>query len=138
MKCPICGLINPEPAQRCDCGYDFDKGTMEKPYYIQKPREDSKASKVLITAYIILHIIFYTIFIGMFFVIFFNTPPMPVFWSIVTYYGFLCFLYLQLRKRKNWARITLVIITFPFGSSYYSSQEFKVYCLQKEGLEKNK
>jgi hypothetical protein len=23
MKCPRCGLINPEVAQRCDCGYDF-------------------------------------------------------------------------------------------------------------------
>ena len=23
MDCPICGLVNPETAQRCDCGYDF-------------------------------------------------------------------------------------------------------------------
>lgn len=23
MKCPECGLINPENAQRCDCGYNF-------------------------------------------------------------------------------------------------------------------
>lgn len=26
MKCPNCGLINPDDAQRCDCGYNFDKG----------------------------------------------------------------------------------------------------------------
>ncbi len=25
MKCPKCGLDHPEPAQRCDCGYDFDR-----------------------------------------------------------------------------------------------------------------
>lgn len=25
MKCPHCGLTNPSTAQRCDCGYDFDK-----------------------------------------------------------------------------------------------------------------
>jgi hypothetical protein len=25
MRCPHCGLINPSTAQRCDCGYDFDK-----------------------------------------------------------------------------------------------------------------
>lgn len=88
---------------------DFDKGTMEKPYYIQKPREDSKASKVLITAYIILHIIFYTIFIGMFFVIFFNTPPMPVFWSIVTYYGFLCFYTCNFEKEKIGQELPLLL-----------------------------
>jgi uncharacterized membrane protein YvbJ len=23
MKCPLCGLLNPETATRCDCGYDF-------------------------------------------------------------------------------------------------------------------
>lgn len=23
MKCPHCGLINPDSSQRCDCGYDF-------------------------------------------------------------------------------------------------------------------
>ena len=25
MKCPNCSLWNPPTAQRCDCGYDFDK-----------------------------------------------------------------------------------------------------------------
>lgn len=25
MKCPSCGLINPDTAQQCDCGYDFQK-----------------------------------------------------------------------------------------------------------------
>jgi hypothetical protein len=24
MDCPQCGLINPNTAQRCDCGYDFE------------------------------------------------------------------------------------------------------------------
>jgi len=23
MKCPNCGLINPETAEKCDCGFDF-------------------------------------------------------------------------------------------------------------------
>jgi hypothetical protein len=138
MKCPNCGLFNPESAQRCDCGYDFDKGTMEKPYYIEKPREDSKASKILVAVYIILQFSFWTIFIGMVLIMVFNTPPLPVFFSIVTYYGFCCFLYVQLRKRKNWARITLIIITFPFGPFYFTSQELKLYCLQQEGLEKKR
>ena len=32
MNCPRCGLINPETAQRCDCGYDFVNKSVEKSY----------------------------------------------------------------------------------------------------------
>ncbi len=32
MKCPECGLINPETAQRCDCGYDFEEKRPLAPY----------------------------------------------------------------------------------------------------------
>jgi len=31
-KCPNCGLINPDIAQRCDCGYDFECGEIKSPY----------------------------------------------------------------------------------------------------------
>lgn len=30
MKCPYCGLINPETALRCDCGYDFAPKQMKE------------------------------------------------------------------------------------------------------------
>lgn len=33
MNCPRCGLINPESAQRCDCGYDFINKSVETPYF---------------------------------------------------------------------------------------------------------
>lgn len=29
MKCPNCGLENPDTALRCDCGYDFASGQMK-------------------------------------------------------------------------------------------------------------
>ena len=32
MKCPNCGLINPDSALRCDCGYDFPSATMKESY----------------------------------------------------------------------------------------------------------
>ena len=32
MNCPNCRLINPETAQRCDCGYDFERKTILEPY----------------------------------------------------------------------------------------------------------
>ena len=45
MKCPNCGLINPESAQRCECcGYDFDKGTIEKPYYREEKIIEEQAN----------------------------------------------------------------------------------------------
>lgn len=37
MNCPRCGLINPESAQRCDCGYDFINKSVETPYFTSSP-----------------------------------------------------------------------------------------------------
>ena len=37
MDCPICGLINPDTAQRFDCGYDFDSRRVERSYLDDRP-----------------------------------------------------------------------------------------------------
>ena len=40
IKCPRCGLFNPDTAQRCDCGYDFETRTVNSAYFKQElPRE---------------------------------------------------------------------------------------------------
>lgn len=39
MRCPRCGLINDDDAQRCDCGYDFVTRTVERSYLTRKDRE---------------------------------------------------------------------------------------------------
>ena len=31
MKCPECGLINPDEAWQCDCGYDWRTGRKGRP-----------------------------------------------------------------------------------------------------------
>jgi hypothetical protein len=36
--CPACKLVNPDTAQRCDCGYDFPTGTMQQSYVSRKDR----------------------------------------------------------------------------------------------------
>lgn len=36
MKCPKCGLINPDSAQKCDCGYNFQSRSMQEPYLTLK------------------------------------------------------------------------------------------------------
>ena len=35
MQCPHCGLFNPPSALRCDCGYDFQSGQLQRPHTIQ-------------------------------------------------------------------------------------------------------
>ena len=36
MKCPNCGLLNPESAQRCDCGFDFPSKQVKESYLPRK------------------------------------------------------------------------------------------------------
>jgi hypothetical protein len=36
MKCPNCGLFNPDSAQRCDCGFDFKTATIQASYLTAK------------------------------------------------------------------------------------------------------
>ncbi len=34
--CPLCKMINPPEAQRCDCGYDFTAGIVRESYLNEK------------------------------------------------------------------------------------------------------
>jgi len=51
MLCPKCGLINPSSALRCDCGYDFSSGQIEKSY-LEKPRKIQQSPKLIDNAQI--------------------------------------------------------------------------------------
>jgi hypothetical protein len=39
---PRCGLVNPQGAQRCDCGYDFTTQQMERSYL--QPKQMARAA----------------------------------------------------------------------------------------------
>ncbi len=36
LMCPKCHLVNPDSALRCDCGYDFESGTVRESYLRSK------------------------------------------------------------------------------------------------------
>lgn len=48
MKCPNCGLINPDSATRCDCGYDFPSQSMKESYSAPKRVDKEKVSANLV------------------------------------------------------------------------------------------
>ena len=39
MKCPNCGLMNPDSAMRCDCGYDFVSQQIEESFLAPNSKE---------------------------------------------------------------------------------------------------
>ena len=45
VTCPRCGLYNPEPAERCDCGYDFASGEVKTSYLSTVPAPRSSRLK---------------------------------------------------------------------------------------------
>lgn len=54
MDCPKCKLVNPETAERCDCGYDFKTRTMEHSYLTER---DSRLVRPAIAGTVVLAIL---------------------------------------------------------------------------------
>jgi hypothetical protein len=119
--CPRCGLTNPGSAERCDCGYDFQSMAVEKPYFKQGIPKDIR---LFIKLVIILNVVgaFLALTSGDTFRI-----VWVAIWSVIVYW-----LYANLLKKKNWARIGLAIATFPAGIALALSKEARLYCLQKD------
>lgn len=121
MDCPRCGLINPDSAQRCDCGYDFITKKVEKPYEEQGLPKEIKTWLIIVIVVNLIFIIRSLL-----------SDDLMTIVEIVIWSAIICFLYSQLVKRKNWARIALVILSFPIGLILGLSREAKLYCLQSE------
>lgn len=46
-ECQRCGLLSPDEAVRCDCGYDFRSQTVERSYLSSDARETARATRLL-------------------------------------------------------------------------------------------
>lgn len=120
MKCPRCGLISPEIAQRCDCGYDFLTRSVKGAYFRQALPKDIRVFLILTVGINV---------VGGGLALIGGEPVRIV--GVVVWSALVYWLYLQLIKKKNWARLALVIVTFPWGLLVGLSREAKLYCLQK-------
>lgn len=119
-KCPRCGLFNPATAQRCDCGYDFETGIVKNAYFKQGlPRE--------FRTYLILAVVL-NLVAGVAAAASgdFTRIAGTIVWSVGIWW-----LYSRLVAKQNWARLALVVLTFPVGLILGLSREAKLYCLQK-------
>ena len=64
MNCPNCGLINPETATRCDCGYDFIEKRIKKSYLYEENLNKEEWLKTGLINQAASSLIFLTILIG--------------------------------------------------------------------------
>ena len=120
-ECPRCRLINPTSAQRCDCGYDFVKKIVERPYFKQRLPKDFKTYFLILVPLNLLGVIGAIVTGDLINIIIISV------WSVVVYS-----LYFRLLKKENWARIALIVLTFPIGLLLGLSREAKLYCMQKD------
>jgi len=121
VKCPRCGLINPEIAQRCDCGYDFVTHGVEKPHFKQTLPGQVKGFLILVVIWNALGVVQAIVWRNVYGII------AALLWTFALYA-----LYLQMVKKKAWARIALIVLTFPFGLVFLLLPEVKIYVLQKD------
>ena len=117
-KCPHCKLLNPDSAERCDCGYDFDTKALKKPYFRQ---EMPKYVMVSLFALVVLAALRALV----------TADPYAVLASLLLA-GSIYALYAQLLKKKHRARVALMILTFPIGTVILLTPEVKLFMAQKD------
>lgn len=127
-KCPRCGLWNTASALRCDCGYDFEKGTVEESYNkLELRRSPISSLRIVLPLLFIINI-----WVGSSSLTKGLTAGnlallgLSLLWSVIVYW-----LTSQVIQKKNWARIALLMLCPPLGLYLFTSKEITLYMLQK-------
>jgi len=122
MKCPRCGLLNPPEAQRCDCGYDFEQRTVDRPLSRQDLPRGLRTSLIAIVIYAV----------GVGVLLAAGGSPLAVVWVAAWVVAILA-LYRQIVGKRYWALPVLAVLTLPIGLALFSfSREVRLYCAQRE------
>lgn len=127
MKCPRCGLHNPQIAERCDCGYDFQTKTVKGTYSPQTLRKsDLLVVAGLVCAYNLAGIAIAVVSgnaLRLAWLLFCTPAWMACMWVA----------YLGLIAGKNSGRIILYILLFPASVWFLGRffREAKMYCMQR-------
>jgi hypothetical protein len=118
MECPRCRLINPDTALRCDCGYDFESKTVEKSYFAQPLPSGLRIFVIVVIVWNGIGLVGCLASGDMIRLLVTGVWMALVYWC-----------YANLVRKKNWARIALIFLTFPIGLWLLGS-EARLYCLQ--------
>lgn len=136
MECPRCRLINPDGAQRCDCGYDFGTKTVKTPYSIERLGGTTRLGLPYTLCLYALGMMFWfgaLAFLGVALVVgFARAPEEP--WRSVAFIAWAIIvlpLIFQVSRKKPWANTTLAIFTMPWGIWLLTSQQLRVFLLQQ-------
>lgn len=122
MDCPRCGLINPETAQRCDCGYDFQSRTVQKSFDTPRRLPGSIVTYLAIAVPLNVVVALWA----------FLSTGDRLRLMLVGIWSFCCFfLFMQLVGKRNWARYALAVLTFPLGAILLLNREVRAYCYQQ-------
>lgn len=127
MNCPKCGLINPDSAERCDCGYDFRRKTLSSEHRFLFP----KAVTVIV---VVTLVVSWAFLIGDMPSIGLDTTERTVrfvwgcLWTIAV---LVC--YALLKDGNYRALIPLALLTSPWGWFMFTyGRNLKFYCIHKQ------
>lgn len=120
-RCPRCKLVNPEPAEECDCGYEFIKLTYDP---AKRPSPPNAIKMLFQTVSILMCLrLLYWIFIS-------SEDSLSFFVTLYSmgYLTVVYVLYWEVIAGNNSARIDLVFIAFPISLFFLNSLEVKAHC----------